>query len=74
MSNQEFISKYGKQEFYALNDSVCTQLELWKINKDIRGFKCSNRKKCAILYLNNGTSKKVEYARIFTDKMILQNI
>lgn len=72
MTNHEFLLKYGRQEFYALNESVYAQLSIWKINRDIRGFKCSNRKKMATIYLNNGTSKRVEYARIFTDRKVLQ--
>lgn len=67
MSNAEFIHKYGKREFYALTKDIYNILMIWKINKKIKYFKCSNRKKQAILYLNNGTSKYLDYATIATN-------
>lgn len=73
MNNAEFLKRYGKQEFYALSNDVYDILSIWKINKDIRHFKCSNRKKRAILYMNDGTSKCVDYASIITDKNLLNS-
>ncbi len=72
MNNAEFIKKYGKREFYALADDVCDILSVWKINKEIRHFKCSNRKKRATLYLNDGTTKNVDYATIVLDKSCIK--
>lgn len=68
MNNAEFIKRYEKREFYALADGVCDILSVWKINKQIRHYRCSNRKKRATIYLNNGTSKCVDYASIVMEK------
>lgn len=68
MNNAEFIKRYEKREFYALADDVCDILSVWKINKQIRHYRCSNRKKRATIYLNNGTSKYVDYASIVMEK------
>lgn len=70
MNNGEFIKRYGKREFYALASDVIDILSIWKINKEIRNFKCSNRKKRAILYLNDGTTKYVDYAYIVTCRKV----
>lgn len=68
MTNVEFIKQYGKYEFNSLNDSIYQELVILKMNRKIKGFKVSNRKKRAIIYLNNGESKSVDYARIITCK------
>lgn len=72
MTNRDFRAKYGTRELQALNDYISSALLVLKVSKNIRGFYCSNRKQRATLYLNNGTTKIVDYAQIVTEKDVLK--
>ena len=65
MTNNEFIKKYGKSEFYSLKEYVYQKLTILKFEKKLKGFKVSNKKSKAKIYLNNGETVFRDFAYIW---------
>lgn len=65
MTNGEFIKTYGKAEFYDLKDYVYQRLTILKMDKKLKGFRISNRKGRAQIFLNNGQTVFREFAYIW---------
>lgn len=66
MNNINFINSYGKREFYDMCDYIQRDLYIAKAQKQIGGFKISNRKKRVLFYRKNKESVILDFATIYS--------
>jgi len=65
MSNQDFINKYGRLEFYDMCKNIAQDLQIAKIRKKISGYRLHNKTKKVTIYKKDKTSITIDFATAY---------